>query len=34
MNLIKGQIYELLNQEDIVIVKILSKEVIFSVLML
>ncbi|HEF4842364.1 TPA: molybdenum-pterin-binding protein [Campylobacter jejuni] len=34
MNLIKGQICELLNQEDIVIVKILSKEVIFSVLML
>ncbi|EJG3311016.1 molybdenum-pterin-binding protein [Campylobacter jejuni] len=33
MNLIKGQICELLNQEDIVIVKILSKEVIFSVLM-
>ncbi|WP_371334443.1 molybdenum-pterin-binding protein, partial [Campylobacter jejuni] len=32
--LIKGQICELLNQEDIVIVKILSKEVIFSVLML
>ncbi|EPU9137819.1 TOBE domain-containing protein [Campylobacter jejuni] len=30
----KGQICELLNQEDIVIVKILSKEVIFSVLML
>ncbi|EOI0638921.1 molybdenum-pterin-binding protein, partial [Campylobacter jejuni] len=26
MNLIKGQICELLNQEDIVIVKILSKE--------
>ncbi|ADN90508.1 TPA: molybdopterin-binding protein [Campylobacter jejuni] len=34
MNLIKGQICELLNQEDIVIVKILSKEVIFNVLML
>ncbi|EDP8129182.1 molybdenum-pterin-binding protein [Campylobacter jejuni] len=34
MNLIKGQICELLNQENIVIVKILSKEVIFSVLML
>lgn len=34
MNLTKGQICELLNQEDIVIVKILSKEVIFSVLML
>ncbi|EPB0750426.1 molybdopterin-binding protein [Campylobacter jejuni] len=34
MNLIKGQICELLNQEDIVIVKILSKEMIFSVLML
>ncbi|EAH9102408.1 molybdenum-pterin-binding protein [Campylobacter jejuni] len=34
MNLIKGQICELLNQEDIIIVKILSKEVIFSVLML
>lgn len=34
MNLIKGQICELLNQEDIVIVKILSKEVIFSILML
>ncbi|EJQ4785908.1 molybdenum-pterin-binding protein [Campylobacter jejuni] len=34
MNLIKGQICELLNQEDIVIVKILSKEVIFSVLIL
>ena len=34
MNLIKGQICELLNQEDIVIVKILSKEVIFSVLVL
>ncbi|EAM0020036.1 molybdenum-pterin-binding protein [Campylobacter jejuni] len=34
MNLIKGQICELLNQEEIVIVKILSKEVIFSVLML
>ncbi|EFC32026.1 molybdenum-pterin-binding protein [Campylobacter jejuni] len=34
MNLIKGQICELLNQEDIVIVKIVSKEVVFSVLML
>lgn len=34
MNLIKGKICKLLNQEDIVIVKIACDEIIFSVLML
>ena len=34
MNLLKGKIHEFVNQEDIVIVKILCQDEIFSVLML